>query len=78
MDSHEGSGYGYALMNGDIVITPYIDPSDFPTIRVDSIDRILFAEVVLPSQYRGWTIEGHSGSLEELYYKQTGKNIRTW
>lgn len=59
MDAQEGDGYGHALINQEgIVVQPYLDPSDFPTLEVTSRGRGV-------GTYEGWWICRHSGILEE-------------
>jgi hypothetical protein len=56
-------GYGVALIDDDeTVITPYIDPSDFPDMMVSGYGRQ--AWVVNDPSKKGWYVRIHTGLLE--------------
>ena len=61
-------GYGIALINpDDEVVEPYIDPSDYPDIILDS-NRT--GANVIEGKYKNYYIIFHSGQLEEKIGKE--------
>jgi hypothetical protein len=70
----ENEGYGIALMEDsgdrdipDKVITPYIDPSDYPTMIVSKSGN---GAKVMNMGEGHWYIAFHSGALEERFNQQ--------
>jgi hypothetical protein len=56
-------GYGVALIDdGETVITPYIDPSDYPDMMVSGYGKQ--AWVVNDPSKKGWYVRIHTGGLE--------------
>jgi len=71
----EPEGYGIALISpDDIVVTAYIDPSDYPDMILDKNRN---GAKVIGGKYKGYSVRFHSGGLEELVGKDwfTGQHI---
>ncbi len=62
VDEWADEGYGIALVRDGNVITPYIEPSDYPDMTLDSLND---GAVVLTGAYAGAHLEFHSGQLEK-------------
>lgn len=52
----------------DKVIDPYVDPSDYPDMILDSLSGN--AEVISPEEFKGCELELHGGGLEEKFREQ--------
>ena len=63
IEDWKDQGYGIALISpSDIVIEPYIDPSDYPDMVLDKSGN---GARVIDGKYKGYLIMFHSGQFED-------------
>jgi len=76
IEDWKDQGYGIALLSpDDIIIEPYIDPSDYPDMVLDKSGN---GARIISGKYKGGMIMFHSGQFEDKIEQPFSEDKRTY